>query len=52
MIFYLNRMKMKTRTIINKRIEFVCTVMNNKVYYSEKERKRIESVCIKQLKII
>lgn len=34
MIFYLNRMKMKTRTIINKRIEFVCTVMNNKVYYS------------------
>jgi hypothetical protein len=33
---------MKTRTIINKRIEFVCTVMNNKVYYSEKERKRIE----------
>lgn len=35
-------MKMETRTIINKRIEFVCTVMNNKVYYSEKERKRIE----------
>lgn len=33
---------MKKRTIINKRIEFVCTVMNNKVYYSEKERKRIE----------
>lgn len=35
-------MKVKTITIINKRIEFVCTVMNNKVYYSEKERKRIE----------
>lgn len=33
---------MKTKTIINKRIEFVCSVMNNKVYYSEKERKRIE----------
>lgn len=32
---------MKKRTIINKRIEFVCTVMNNKVYYSEKEQKRI-----------
>lgn len=35
-------MKMKTRTIINKRIELVCTVINNKVYYSERERKRIE----------
>lgn len=33
---------MKTRTIIKKRFEFVCSVMNNKVYYSERERKRIE----------
>lgn len=33
---------MKTKTIIKKRIELVCTVMNNKVYYSERERKRIE----------
>lgn len=41
MIFYLNRIKMKTRTIIKKRFEFVCSVMNNKVYYSEKEQKRI-----------
>lgn len=32
---------MKTRTIIKKRFEFVCSVMNNKVYYSEKEQKRI-----------
>lgn len=31
---------MKTRTIIKKRFEFVCSVMN-KVYYSEKEQKRI-----------
>ena len=40
MIFYLNNMK--TKTIIKKRIELVCTVINNKVYYSERERKRIE----------
>lgn len=33
---------MRTKTIIKKRIELVCTVMNNKVYYSERERKRIE----------
>lgn len=33
---------MKTKTIIKKRIELVCTAMNNKVYYSENERKRIE----------
>lgn len=33
---------MKTKTIIKKRIELVCTVINNKVYYSERERKRIE----------
>lgn len=33
---------MKTRTIIRKRIEFVCSAMNNKVYYSDKEQKRIE----------
>lgn len=32
---------MKTRTIIEKSFEFVCSVMNNKVYYSEKEQKRI-----------
>lgn len=32
---------MKTKTIIKKRIELVCTVINNKVYYSERERKRI-----------
>lgn len=31
---------MKTRTIIKKRFEFVCSVMNNKLYYSEKERLR------------
>lgn len=30
------------KTIIKKRIELVCTVINNKVYYSERERKRIE----------
>lgn len=33
---------MKTRRIIKNRVEFVCSVMNNKVYYSENERKRIE----------
>lgn len=33
---------MKTKTIIKKRLELVCTVINNKVYYSERERKRIE----------
>lgn len=33
---------MKKRTIIKKRFEFVCSVMNNKLYYSEKEQKRIE----------
>lgn len=33
---------MKTKTIIKKRFEFVCSVMNKKVYYSENERKRIE----------
>lgn len=33
---------MKTKTIIKKRTELVCTVINNKVYYSERERKRIE----------
>lgn len=33
---------MKTRIIIKNRVEFVCTAMNNKVYYSENERKRIE----------
>lgn len=33
---------MKTRRIIKNRFEFVCSVMNNKVYYSERERKRIE----------
>lgn len=33
---------MKTRRIIKNRVEFVCTVMNNKVYYSQSERKRIE----------
>lgn len=33
---------MKTRRIIKNRVEFVCSVMNNKVYYSENERKRME----------
>lgn len=33
---------MKTRRIIKNRVEFVCSVMNNKVYYSQSERKRIE----------
>lgn len=33
---------MKTKRIVKKRIEFVCSAMNDKVYYSEKERKRIE----------
>lgn len=33
---------MKTRTIIKKSFEFVCSVMNDKVYYSEKEQRRIE----------
>lgn len=32
---------MKTKTIIKKRVELICTAMNNKVYYSEKEQKRI-----------
>ena len=30
---------MKKRTIIKKRFEFVCSVMNNKLYYSEKEQR-------------
>ena len=33
---------MKKRRIIKNRFELVCSVMNNKVYYSEKERKRIQ----------
>ena len=32
---------MKTRRIIKNRFEFVCSVINNKLYYSEKEQKRI-----------
>lgn len=31
---------MKKRRIIKNRVEFVCSVMNNKVYYSENEQKR------------
>lgn len=31
---------MKTRRIVKNRVEFVCSVMNNKVYYSENEQKR------------
>lgn len=33
---------MKKKTIINKRIELVCSVINNKVYYTVNERKKME----------
>lgn len=32
----------RKRIVLANSLEFVCSAMNNKVYYSEKERKRIE----------
>lgn len=31
----------RKRIVLANSLEFVCSVMNNKVYYSEKEQKRI-----------